>query len=91
MTFGEALKEARQSRGWSRYVMCVMIKQELAKDAVKVISEDTIKDLELGITQHPRGTTVGVICRLIPELREYLEIIPLKAPISTESRYSISV
>lgn len=67
MTFGKALREARENRGWSRFMLCLKIKEAYEKEGV-MISEDSVKDLELSSSRTPRGTTRAMFCRVLPEL-----------------------
>jgi len=70
MTFGEALREARANRGWSRSRLVIAIRVRLA-DKSLTISEETIKDLETIVDRKPRDTTWRVLVRVMPEISGY--------------------
>ncbi len=67
MTFGEALREARVTRGWSRNRLVTAIRARLG-DRTLTISQETIRDLEDGTNESPRETTRAVLVRVLPEL-----------------------
>lgn len=75
MTFGEALRDARASRGWSRSRLIIAIRARLA-DRTITISEETIRDLEEGVAKCPQDKTWGPLVRVLPELCEHFPVKP---------------
>ena len=67
MTFGEALKTARASHGWSQERLFRTIKARFSGSNVE-ISIDTIKSIEAGRVKDPRLTTKALLKRVLPEL-----------------------
>lgn len=66
MTFGEALREARTSRGWSRAQTEIIITARF-KAFKFTLTDDAIKLIEYGISE-PRETTRRILEQLFPEL-----------------------
>jgi hypothetical protein len=69
MTFGGGLRTARESRGWTRFYLTLVIKERFKADGF-TITEGAIKGLENGIAQKPRGTTRMVLIAIFPELSQ---------------------
>lgn len=71
MTFGQALRMARESHGWSRFCLTLMVKERFRAERV-TISEGTIQSLETGVCRNPRATTRAVLTAILPELSQSL-------------------
>lgn len=69
MSFGEALRAAREERGWSRERLIIAIRAR-AKDPSLTITAKTIICLEIGQSKQPRATTLSLIGRVFPEIAE---------------------
>jgi transcriptional regulator with XRE-family HTH domain len=70
MRYGEALRGFRVARGWSRKDL----EDEIVKRAGthhEVITEPTIKAIEIGISIFPRDTTRFMLGRVLPELLDW--------------------
>ena len=65
MTFGENLRIVRESHGWSRFMLCLKVKEHGVK-----ISESGIAFIENGTIENPRGKTKGILTRVLAELAE---------------------
>ena len=60
-SFGEQLRTAREKKGWSRHFVAMHIPGS-------VVSETTIKALELGLNEEPRNGTRAALIKMFPEL-----------------------
>lgn len=67
MTFGESVRAARVSRGWSRARLIIAIRVRF-KDPTLTISEETVRDIEEGVALTPRETTISLLCAVLTEL-----------------------
>jgi transcriptional regulator with XRE-family HTH domain len=67
LTFGEALREAREARGWSRFRLTVAVRDAFRAERV-TITEQSLKLLELGRTKAPRRITIRLLTRVLPEI-----------------------
>lgn len=65
MNFGEQLRQAREARGWSRFMLHLKVKEHGVK-----VSECAIKWIETGRIKTPRGRTRGALALSLPELTE---------------------
>lgn len=67
MTFGEALRIAREEKNWSREYLEKMIVKRCA-DGSKPITAETIKFIETGRVLAPRNGTKATLCKFFPNL-----------------------
>jgi transcriptional regulator with XRE-family HTH domain len=74
MTFGQALRAAREAQGVSRFCLTLMIKEKFRAQRV-TLSESTIQSLETGACLFPRRTTLAILTAVLPELSQSLALI----------------
>lgn len=65
--FGNRLRQVREMRGWSRFRLVVEIRDQFRKDGLG-ITEMGIVLIENGTTKDPRGTTLAMLRKVMPEL-----------------------
>lgn len=64
---GARLRQIREARGWSRFRLVVEIRDRFRTDGLG-ITEMGIVLIENGTTKEPRGTTLGMLRAVLPEL-----------------------
>jgi hypothetical protein len=69
MTFGEALRQAREARGWSRFHLSLALKERFHYEGL-TLSERAIKALERHEVEAPRRKTRRMLLAIFPELSQ---------------------
>ena len=67
--FGEALKRARLNQTPPATQFWIVTK---AKDLGCKLGESAVINIETGKTKRPRMSTINILARIFPQLREYL-------------------
>ena len=67
MTFGAALRMAREGKNWSREYLEEMIVKR-CEDGSRPVTAQTIKMIETGRVLAPRNGTRAMLCKFFPNL-----------------------